>query len=138
MERPVAEPTQTQPERPWRSPRARAIWTIILIVVHIVIVAVSITFTLHKIALFQSIQSGQEVTQAQLFSTTTTETAFIGLYFLTTVSVIIPFLMWIHRASKNLASLGVENQQFGPVAAVVWWFVPFASIWMLYRVVAEI
>lgn len=135
MELPVAEPTPTQPQRPWRSPRARANWTIVLILVHIVVVLINIALTLSTIDQFQRIQTSEQVPKSQAFSK---ERTILLLYGITLFSVVISFLTWINRASKNLASIGVENQRFGPLAAVVWWFVPFAWIWMPYRVVAEI
>ena len=124
MELPVAEPTPTHPPRPWRSPRNLANWTIALILVHIVVVVLNIALTL--------------VNQSQAFSMGPAELTMLLLYSITLLSVVISFLMLINRASKNLASIGVENQKLGPVAAVVWWFVPIASFWMPYRVVAEI
>ena len=42
--------------------------------------------------------------------------------------LIITFLMWLHRASSNLASLGYINQRFSPGWAVGWWFIPFMNI----------
>ena len=120
MERPVAEPTPTQPPRPWRSPRNLADWTIVLILVHIVVVVLNIALTL--------------VNQSQAFSTGPAELTMLLLYGITHFSVVISFLMWIHRASGNLASIGVKNQKSGPVAAVVWWFVPIAWFWMPYSV----
>ena len=138
MELPVAEPTPTQPPRPWRSPRDLANWTIALILVHIVVVLLNIALNLSTIDQSQHIQTGEQVNRSQAFSKETTELTILSLDLITYYSVVISFLMWVNRASKNLASIGVENQIFGPLAAVVWWFVPIASLWMPYRVVAEI
>ena len=51
------------------------------------------------------------------------------------------FIVWAHRVSTNLHPLreaGDAYQEYSPVKAVVWWFVPIAWYWMPYRVMKEI
>jgi len=50
----------------------------------------------------------------------------------------IAFLVWIHRAYRNLPAVGATGLKFTPAQAVWWWFVPVASYWQPYRVVREI
>ena len=56
------------------------------------------------------------------------------------VALAVAFLMWLHRASKNLPALGNPPQriEFTPGWAVGWFFIPFANIVMPYKAVREV
>ncbi len=56
---------------------------------------------------------------------------------LTYVGAVVAFLMWIHRAVRNSASLGGYELRFTAGWAVGWWFIPFANLFMPYRAVSE-
>ena len=59
------------------------------------------------------------------------------LQFLIFVATAVLFLMWIHRAYRNLSALGVSRLEYTPGWAVGWFFVPFASLFVPYRVMKE-
>lgn len=48
------------------------------------------------------------------------------------------FLIWLHRANKNLSPLGVTGMKFTPGWAVGYWFIPIMNIYRPYQVVEEI
>lgn len=48
------------------------------------------------------------------------------------------FLIWIHRAHKNLTSLHATDLRFTPGWAVGWFFVPIMSLFRPYQVASEI
>jgi len=50
----------------------------------------------------------------------------------------IAFLMWVHRAHKNLSSLGATDLRFTPGWAVGWFFIPIMNLFRPYQAVAEI
>lgn len=50
----------------------------------------------------------------------------------------IVFLIWIHRAHRNLPSLGATDLRFTPGWAVGWFFVPIMSLFRPYQVASEI
>jgi hypothetical protein len=54
------------------------------------------------------------------------------------VATAVLFLMWIHRAYRNLSALGVSRLEYSPTWAVGGFFVPFASLFIPYRVMKEI
>jgi hypothetical protein len=56
------------------------------------------------------------------------------------VALAVAFLMWLHRASKNLRALGNPGQriEFTPGWAVGWFFIPFANLVMPYKAVREV
>jgi cobalamin synthase len=60
---------------------------------------------------------------------------FIGFY---PVPAAIAWLLWQHRAHRNLRVLGATELQYTPGWAVAWWFVPFALFVMPYRTVREL
>ena len=125
------------PSRPWRSPRARGIWTLALAATHIIVALISISSTQAEVCLLERIGDGEFISEAEAVSNDNRQ-AIIGLfYFVVYVGLIISFLMWLYRASKNLASLGVD-QWFSPGWSVGWWFVPIACLWQPFRVVSEI
>jgi hypothetical protein len=53
------------------------------------------------------------------------------------IFTIITFLVWQHRAYKNLPALKSRNLQNSPGWAVGWWFIPFANLWMPFQVIRE-
>jgi type IV secretory pathway VirB3-like protein len=51
---------------------------------------------------------------------------------------VVLFLVWLHRAHKNLPALRAEYLQYSPGWAVGWWFIPFANLVMPFKVVREV
>ena len=137
------QPTQTpinQPPNPphtWHSPQKIANWTLNLLAIHILIVIASIVSTWLDINLIQSIEDGKPIPES-VFNSNETRQTIVILYRVSHVTVVISFLMWIARASKNLSALGTSNQKCSPIWAVGWWFIPIASLWQPYKVTAEI
>lgn len=58
--------------------------------------------------------------------------AFIGM------AAIIVLMTWIIRVHGNLPALGARNLKFETIWAVAWWFIPFAHLFLPYRVMIEI
>lgn len=48
------------------------------------------------------------------------------------------FLMWIHHAATNVRAFGHQGLRFDPTWCVVWWFIPFASLWKPYQAFVEV
>ena len=137
MEGLSADSRSAAPIRPWRSPRVRGNWTLFFTVAYLIIVLSSIASTLAEIDLLQRIANGEPVTESEAVSNDNRQLIIGLLYFVVYVGLVISFLMWMYRASKNLASLGV-NQWFSPAWSVGWWFVPIASLWQPFRAISEI
>ncbi|HEX2089787.1 MAG TPA: DUF4328 domain-containing protein [Actinomycetota bacterium] len=60
---------------------------------------------------------------------------FIGFY---PAPAAIAWLLWQHRAHRNLAALGATELHYTPGWVVAWWFVPFAVFVMPYRTMREL
>lgn len=92
----------------------------------------SIILTLSEISLLQQIQAGEEVTDSDIDAHDNLVIILAILYFGTYVGCAILFLMWKHRASKNLAPLGVSNQRFSPRWAVAYYFISILNLFRPY------
>ena len=97
---------------PFESPRTRANWTVGLLVVTC-------------IAEFLWLVSGQSDDTLTLLG-------------LVNIPTVVAFLMWMHRASRNLRALGAYGQRFSPGWAVGWWFIPIMFFFRPYQAMVEI
>ena len=57
-----------------------------------------------------------------------------GLY----LSTVVLFLMWFHRAYKNLTPLGAVGLQYSPGWTIGAWFIPIGNLFIPYRIAKEI
>ena len=124
--------------RPFRSPViiARAVFGCLALL--IITTAVSIVSTSDELGLLNQLADRVEVPVAEIQSTMDRQVMILWTNLLAYVLTAVAFLFWIHRASANLASLGAVGQSAGPIAAILWWFVPFTHLFMPYHVAKEI
>jgi hypothetical protein len=54
------------------------------------------------------------------------------------LTTIVLFLMWIHRAYRNLKPLRAKGLQYSPGWAVGAWFIPFANLFIPFRITREL
>jgi hypothetical protein len=56
------------------------------------------------------------------------------------IALAIAFLLWLHRAAKNVPALGnpQSHVEYTPGWAVGWFFVPLANLFMPYKAVREV
>ena len=126
------------PTTEYRSPRGRADFTMLLLGIYIILVAVIIVMTLSQISLLNGMRSSGIMTPQDIHDSLRLHFVMAILYVVTFVAVVVAFLRWMYRVSTNLRTLGVEGQRYSHRAAVFWWFVPIAWFWMPYRVLREI
>ncbi len=122
----------------YRPAKSRANWATFFLAVFGLIAIASIISTIAEIGLLQRINSGEFVSDAEAVSNDNRQRAIGLLYSTAFVAAAIAFLVWIRRASDNLARLGVREQRFSPGWAVGWWFIPFAWLFRPYQVMKEI
>lgn len=60
------------------------------------------------------------------------------LHALLYIPTIVFFLVWLHRAYKNLSALRASYLEYTPGWAVGWWFIPFANLVKPYQVMTEL
>jgi len=91
-----------------------------------------------QIDLISRIMSGQTVPQTQAAANDSRQQAMLASQLLVFLPTGILFLMWIHRAHRNLPALGARGLRFSPGMAVGWFFVPIFNLFQPYRVIKEI
>ncbi len=122
----------------YRTCRVRSIWTTILLTVLGTTIMVSFFATLSEIQLLDRMEAGHVISETERSDIADRQANIAFLALLVNVATIIAFLIWIYRASKNLAPLGAVGQRFSSVWAVVWWFVPIFWFFRPYQVMKEI
>jgi hypothetical protein len=109
-----------------------------LLVAGIVLDLIAVASSFSQIELVNKVMVGQTITEAEA-AANDSRVQTIGilqvLVFLTTAVI---FLMWIHRAYRNLPALGACNLKYSPGWAVGGFFVPFLNLVRPFQVVREI
>ena len=99
----------------------------------------SIILTVSEISLLEQNQTGEEVTYSDIVDPLANDSIISSVRLLIAYLVcVVLFLMWKHRASKNLAPLGVSNQRFSPRWAVAYYFIPILNLFRPYQAMEEI
>ena len=99
----------------------------------------SIILTLSEISLLEQNQTGEEVTYSDIVDPLANDSIISSVRLLIAYLVcVVLFLMWKHRASKNLAPLGVSNQRFSPRWVVAYYFIPILNLFRPYQAMEEI
>lgn len=98
----------------YRSAKRRADWVVFFLVAYGVLTIASIVSAIAEINLLQQVDSGQFVSNSEINANARRQTVIALLYTPALVGVVITFLMWMHRASVNLAVAGAPGRQFSP------------------------
>jgi hypothetical protein len=122
----------------YRSPRARAIWTSVLLVLSSITIVIYLYMTVEVFDLRQRYEAGEFLAFSQLAEAEENLDTALIFNGLAGLAAAVAFLIWIYRASRNLRPLGALGQRFSPRWAVGWWFVPIMFLVRPYQVMAEI
>jgi hypothetical protein len=124
---------------PFVSARGRALVVLALFGAYIVITLCSVGLSLMRLTTEPVVLGGgapdEQFTLDQLLQ------FFVGLgNLLVYVALVVAFLVWLHRVSKNVPALGNPKSkvEFTPGWAVGWFFIPLANLVMPYRAVREV
>jgi hypothetical protein len=123
---------------PYSSGRGRA--TVVIVLFGAGICLVVVMFVLHLLLYFQMdrMKRGQPVSETELDTNYYAQLALSLIYAIWWLATVIAFLMWTHRAHRNLHSLGATDLEFSPAGAVGWYFFPFLNLYKPYQVMREI
>ncbi len=130
--------THPRGTRRYESARIRANWTVGLLVATCVAYAIHMLGTFYVIDLVSRLEAGEYIPNSELDDAILALDALLILLFLVYAPTVVAFLMWTHRASRNLQPLAAHGQRFSPSWAVGWWFVPIMFYFRPYQVMAEI
>jgi hypothetical protein len=73
---------------------------------------------------------------AEAFDRNTSSVSSFGL--VVVIATALLFLAWLSRSVENVPPLRGGTPKESPRASIIWWFIPFASFVMPYRVVADL
>ncbi len=116
----------------------RARLTIIFLALNVLLDLIALGSGFMEIGLLSSVQEGRTITDAEAEANDIRQAIIGALQLLTLVFTVIFFLMWIHRAHRNLPALGARDLKFTPGWAAGWFFVPFMNLFRPVQVVTEI
>ncbi len=123
---------------PFRPARARTLLVTLFLVANIVLSLIAIASDYLQIQLISDIMAGQRVTAGAVAANDGRQQmigiAQLALFVVTAFF----FLLWIHRAHKNLKALGAHGLKYSPGWAVGGFFVPILNLVRSYQVVKEI
>lgn len=123
---------------PFASGHSRAQWVSFLLAVVVVLDIIAVMSNYAQIQLINRVISGETITMVEATANDNRQAAIGGIYFILFALTAILFCMWIHRAHRNLPSLGSSNLKYSPRWAVGGFFVPILSFWRPYQVTTEI
>lgn len=121
----------------YRSAKLAAIGGTLFLAVFGISIVVSVFSTIEEISLLRQVENGN-VSAHKYLEVSMRQAVIAYLSIAANIAAAIAFLIWIRRASKNLATLGVRGQRFSPGWAVGAWFVPIVSLFRPYQIMVEI
>ena len=125
---------------PFVSAHTRATVVVALFVAYIIVTTSGVAAKLMKLALPPLVIAAGEGDEGQLTLGDLIEFLVAVATLLVFVSLVIAFLVWLHRAARNLPALGNSKSkvEYTPGWAVGSFFVPFVNLVMPYKAVKEV
>ena len=123
---------------PFESGHSRAQWVSVFLAAIVILDIVAVWSDYVQVQLINRMIRGDFFTMAEAFASDNRQAAIGFIYLVLFIITGILFLMWIHRAHRNLPSLGSTNLKYSPGWAVGWFFIPIFSLWKPYQVTTEI
>lgn len=124
--------------KPYESGHTRALLTSIFLGGGILLSLIGIISALMQIDLLTRALSGQGITSAEADANDAREMLIAVVQILNYIITVIFFLMWFHRAHRNLPALGAQGLEYSPGWAVGGFFIPFLNLVRPFQVAKEI
>jgi len=123
---------------PFESGHRLALIVTVLLAIGMAIDLIATVSGLSQAALISSVAAGRAITDDEAMANDARQMLIGIIQLMMFVATAICFLIWIHRAHKNLPALGVAHLEYSPVWAVGGFFVPFLNLVRPFQVVREI
>lgn len=130
--------TAERPAAPFSSPKAAGKWTVGLLGATLILAAFAVNSGVAQIELLARITNGSGITLEEVARNDSRERVVGLLQIVLFYATAVPFLVWFHRAHKNLPSLGRRKLIFSPGWAVGFFFVPVLSFFRPFQAMREI
>ncbi|MGO9480325.1 MAG: DUF4328 domain-containing protein [Candidatus Kryptoniota bacterium] len=124
--------------KPFVSGHQRGLKVERLLVICMILVALTIVFTLTMIGSAAKMRRADELAASQLFVKNSGLIITAILYACARIATGITFLMWIYRTYSNLPVLGAQNPKYTPGSAVSKFLIPIVNIHQPIKVVREL
>lgn len=129
---------QNFPVKPYESGHLRALLVITFLALG---AAVNLLSLIVNVALTGTLGGAHDPNAVYEFGESLTEVLYVLVALLHIVIFIITavlFLMWLHRAYRNLPALGAQTLETTPGWAIAYFFIPFVNLVKPFHVVREI
>lgn len=125
---------------PFVSGRGRARVAVFLFLAFIAVAAFSVVSNLLQISFLSGVAEGVGASQEAAEMNDLRQGAVWLIQLAVRLALVVAFILWLHRASKNLTALGNPRTriEYTPGWAVGSFFIPFANLYMPYRAVGEV
>jgi Domain of unknown function (DUF4328) len=123
---------------PFESGHGRAVMTTILLSICMGVVVISAVSDVMQIGLLERIKAGDPGAADEADSNDARQRLVGVSEVLVNIATAVCFLMWVHRARRNLPALGADGLKFTPGWTVGWWFVPLANLWKPFQAMQEV
>ena len=90
------------------------------------------------LGLLEQLNQGVDVSEETFLASDTIYGGIGILQLLAYLATVVTFLMWFHRAHRNLPALGARSLKYTPGWAVGYFFIPIANLFIPCRVAYEI
>ena len=125
-------------QKPYASGRLRALITIILLALGAAVSVISIIVNAVLVGMLRGADDLSAPYEAGASLTDLLYLAVAMLQFVVFISTMVAFLMWVHRAYRNLPALGAVGLDTTPGWAVGYFFIPIVNLFKPFQVVKEI
>jgi hypothetical protein len=133
-----ASPDTTTSSAPFVSAKSRSMWAVALVALTSILAVVAAGMWAAHIGTLHNLENGRvSAAHAQSSEDRAAALELVLIYLMVPLTGI-AWLMWQHRAHRNLPALGSQNLRFTPGWVVGWWFIPFANIVMPPRTMNEL
>lgn len=123
---------------PYRTNRGLVRWIVGLLGVIAVVALIELGLRAFHLSLIGRARSGVSVSFAQGKASADRVDAVAVLQSVIFLTIAVLWLIWQHRAQRNLSALGASNLKYRPGWAVGWWLIPVANLAVPYRTVREL
>ena len=124
--------------QPYASGRVRALITILLLAAG---AAAGVLSIIVNVALAGMLREAGDLGAPYEIGESLTELLYVGIALLQLflfIATVVAFLMWLHRAYRNLQALGAAGLDTTPGWAVGYFFIPIVNLFKPYQVVKEV
>jgi hypothetical protein len=123
---------------PYQSCRTHVLALCVLLGIGMLLDLAGVAVELSQASLLSAMAAGQKFANADL-EANDARVQLVGIFtMIVYVATVIVFLIWIHRAHKNLAAFDTAGLEYSPGWAVGGFFVPFLNLIRPFQVMREI